>query len=87
MPETEPPAVYVDLICTPVVRRRLSRPQKWRWIAKNAGNHKILARSSESYTNVSDALDAIDQLFGAQTDVWLRQPGEGNQLLRMAVEP
>ncbi|OBI95578.1 DUF1508 domain-containing protein [Mycobacterium sp. 1465703.0] len=60
-----------------------SRPQRWRWRAINAGNNRIMAESSESYTNEDDAMDAIDELFGNRSDVWLQRAGETDLLLRM----
>ncbi len=78
MPET--PTVYVDVIRAPALVHLLGRQQPWRWRARNAGNHKVLAVSSERYHNVVDCLDAVDQLFGVRSDVWLRLPGENPQL-------
>lgn len=85
MTDTEAPTVYVDVIRSPALARLLGRQQPWRWRAVNGGNHKVLAVSSERYTNVGDCLDAVDQLFGARSDVWLRLPGENPQLLRMGI--
>lgn len=70
------PTVYVDL-----VEAKFGR-QKWRWVARNAGNQKILARSSERYHNRQDCLDAIHQLFGEETVVYKREGEKGNVLLR-----
>jgi hypothetical protein len=81
--------IFVDLIFVPEsAARKLipgrKRHQGWRWVAKNADNRKVLARSSERYTNASDARMAIDQLFGPNTNVYLREPEHGNVPLRMA---
>lgn len=81
--------VFVDLIFVPEpLTRKLipvrKRHQGWRWVARNADNRKVLARSSERYTNASDARMAIDQLFGPKTNVYLREPEHGNVALRMA---
>ncbi|WP_373234009.1 hypothetical protein [Mycobacterium marinum] len=81
------PVVYVDLYQVPeknVLGRPTRRPQRWRWRAINGGNHKVLAVSSEAYTNEADCRAAIDQLFGTGTEVYLRRDGHDNQLLRFA---
>lgn len=81
------PTVFIDIYQTPLLKRLLNaRVQRWRWRAVNAGNHRVLAVSSESYTNSGDCMDAVDQLFGARSDVWLRLDGHPNQLLRMAID-
>jgi hypothetical protein len=79
--------VYVDLIFVPepAVRKLIparKRHQGWMWVARNADNQKRLARSSERYTNRSDALAAVEQLFGAATTVFKREAEQGNVLLR-----
>lgn len=56
--------------------------QPWRWVAKNAGNQKKLARSSERYFNREDALAAAEQVFSAATTVFKREAEMGNVLLR-----
>lgn len=81
------PVVYIDLIQVPEPKARKLIPgrtrwQGWRWVARNAGNQKILARSSERYTNRQDALDAIVALFGSETVVYKREAEMGNALLR-----
>lgn len=80
------PTVYVDLVQAPQnpLAKLSGRPQRWRWTALNGGNGRILAVSSEAYTNRNDCLAAIDQLFGTFSDVYLRSSQEGNQLLRLA---
>lgn len=80
------PVIYVDLTQIPVnpLAKLAGRAQRWRWRATNAGNGRVLAVSSENYTNRNDCLAAIDQLFGAFSDVYLRSAQEGNQLLRLA---
>lgn len=81
--------VFVDLIYVPEpAARKLipgrKRHQGWRWVAKNADNQKKLARSSERYTNRQDALDAVVQLFGTDTNVFKREAEKGNVTLRLA---
>lgn len=62
------------------------RPQNWRWRAINGDNQKRMATSGEAYTNKQDCLDAIAQLFGSETNVYLRESEHGNVALRLAVE-
>lgn len=84
MADEPAPVVHVDLYQVPAknpLGRPTRRPQRWRWRAVNAGNNRVLAVSSAAYTNADDAIDAIDQLFAARTDVWIRREG---QLLRIA---
>jgi len=76
--------ITVELTETATLTRLLGRPQKWRWVARDAGNHEVMAVSSESYTNRNDCLDAIETLFSEGTDVFLRTPDGGDQLLRKA---
>lgn len=75
--------IYVDLQKA-TSRWPLKRPQRWSWVARNGNNMRILARSSESYTNRQDCLDAITQLFGNESNVYKRETEMGNQLLRLA---
>lgn len=83
-----PPVVYVDLIYSDNPEpHRMRTWQPWRWRALNAGNHEVLAVSSEAYTNESDCRAAITQLFGSDTNVYLRASEQGNAVLRMAVTP
>jgi uncharacterized protein YegP (UPF0339 family) len=77
------PLVFVDLYQSRP-RKLFGRAQTWRWKALNGNNFRVLAASSEAYTNRSDAVDAIEQLFGATSNVYLRQTEHGNQLLRLA---
>jgi hypothetical protein len=67
--------VTIDLYQTDVAGPglKIPPPQRWRWRARNAGNNKILAQSSEAYTNRQDCLDTITALFGPDTTVYLRQ--------------
>lgn len=51
--------------------RRPGRPQPWRWRAK-ARNGRILAVSSESYTNFGDLLKALRMLFGGDVTYTIR---------------
>ncbi|OCB15114.1 DUF1508 domain-containing protein [Mycobacterium intracellulare] len=85
------PLIYVDLYqqdasATALARAVLkrTRPQRWRWRAINGDNGRVLAISSEAYTNEADAEHAIDTLFGAFSDVYLRRDGQGNELLRLS---
>lgn len=77
---TETPVIYVDVYQT---KRLLKR--EWRWRAINAGNRKTMATSGEGYLNRADCMAAVYQLFGAATNVYLRQHELGNVVLRMAV--
>lgn len=67
------PLIYVDLIQAPQnpLAKLAGRQQRWRWRALNGGNGRVLAISSESYTNLGDCLAAIRQLFGSSSDVYL----------------
>lgn len=86
MADGTPPLVYIDLFQSYKGIRVLlgQRPQLWRWRALNGKNFRVLAESSESYTNFSDALSAIQELFGGRSDVYLRQSETGDQVLRLA---
>lgn len=86
-----PPAlVFVELYQTRGKKVTASspgfRPQNWRWRAINGDNQKKMATSGEAYTNLSDCLDAVEQLFGASTNVYLRRSEHGDSVLRLAVE-
>lgn len=56
------------------------RAQKWRWRATHPNGNK-LATSAEAYTNRQDCLDAIDALFGPDSDIQLQQPNQPPQPL------
>lgn len=75
--------VFVDLYQSRP-RKLLGRAQTWRWRALNGNNRRVLAASSEAYTNQADALAAITELFGTASNVYLRQTEQGDQLLRLA---
>ena len=64
------------------IRWPIRRPQRWFWIATNAGNHKPMGRASEMYTNEADAYRAAELLFGNYVDVVLVRPGKANRILR-----
>lgn len=85
----EQPLVYVDLFQAPknLIAAVTARPQRWRWRAINGLNSRVLAISSEAYTNRADAVAAINQLFGPASNVYLRSGNGGNQLLRLATQP
>lgn len=75
--------VFVDLFQSRP-RKLLGRAQTWRWRARNGDNFRVLAVSSEAYTNYSDAVDAIFELFGDKSNVYLREAEHGNAKLRLA---
>lgn len=75
--------IFVDLYQSRP-RKLLGRAQTWRWRALNGENFRVLAASSEAYTNEADAIAAIASLFGNASNVYLRQHEQGNQLLRLA---
>src|SRR5690348_10750930 len=67
------PLVYVDLYENrSTLKRIIGRPQTWRWRAINALNRRVLAHSGEAYTNHADCLAAITELFGENSNVYLR---------------
>ena len=78
------PVVYVTLYFTPKPRwKRGRRHQGWRWTATSAGNNRTLA-SGEAFYNWEDCVNSVELLFGAFTDVHLRQAETGNVVLRLA---
>ena len=79
---TEPKTITVELIQTPRPRWSLKhRTQRWRWRAL-AANGRVLAVSSEAYTNRADAVAAIWLVFGWETCVDLDH-GSRSGLLRL----
>lgn len=76
--------VYIDLYQKRSLTRLLGRPQPWRWRALNGDNFRVLAVSSEAYTNRADALAAIEELFGTSSNVYRRESEQGNTELRLA---
>jgi uncharacterized protein YegP (UPF0339 family) len=80
----EPALIIVELVKTATLNRLLGRPQRYRWVARNGYNHETLAVSSEAYTNRSDCLHAIRQLFGTNSNTYLREPEQGDLTLRHA---
>lgn len=78
--------LYQDTAAGILARLTGRRAQTWRWRARNGLNNRILA-SGESYTNKLDALNAIHELFGPETDVYLRQASEPNIALRLTTQP
>lgn len=76
--------IYVDLKRSRTIFP--GRPQRWYWVALNGNNFQPLARSSENYTNRQDCLDTVGQLFGAESNVYLRETEKGNQMLRLAAQ-
>lgn len=77
------PVIFVDIKQSPLSRLP-GRQQRWHWTAKSAGNQRVLARSSEKYTNRDDCVHAIELLFAATSTVFLREAEVGNRLLRQA---
>ena len=80
---TNSPLIYVDLVRSSS-RWPARRPQRWQWTARAAANGRVLAVSSERYTNAGDAEHAAELLFGADSNVYLREAEQGNRLLRLA---
>jgi uncharacterized protein YegP (UPF0339 family) len=81
--------VYVDIFqgtINPLARLTGRRQQRWRWRALNGDNYRVLAASSEAYVNREDCVSAIRQLFGSQSNVYLRAAEQGNLLLRLATQ-
>lgn len=77
------PVIYIDLeYSPPKLKIPGRRPQPWRLVARSAGNHEVIAVSSEKYTNKADAVAAAELLFNDTTTVFLRQAEHGNRLLR-----
>lgn len=74
------PVVFVDI---KQGRSLLPRPQKWYWIAKSATNQKVLARSSERYTNRTDCIAAVRLLFSSAV-VYQRESEKGTVVVRVA---
>ena len=70
----QPRTVTVTLLHHPPSRSWFKdrRWQPWNWVA-TASNGKVLAISSEMYTNREDCLDAVMALFGTQSNEWLRE--------------
>lgn len=68
---------------TPWARLAGGRWQPWRWVAK-AANGRILATSSESYTNRADAVEAIWLLFAASSEARIVHDDGSHYLLRGA---
>lgn len=62
------------------------RPQRWGWRAVNTGNNKVMARSSESYTNERDCVDAAVALFSDGARVWLQRADGSSVVVREMVE-
>lgn len=84
---TEPKKITVELIHTPrSVFNVRSRTQPWRWRAR-AANGRVLAVSSEAYTNKGDAVAAIWSLFGWESHVTLEESGADLVCLRDALPP
>lgn len=82
MADPKYPLVYIVLYQSKP-RKVFRRAQTWRWRALNARNSRVLGNSADAYTNKGDALAAVEQLFGAGTDVFLRQPEAGDVVLRL----
>lgn len=77
--------VYVDIKQVKNLKHTITgRPQPWHWVARSGQNWRVMARSSERYTNRQDCIDAATLLFGPEVTVYLRQQGQGNVVLRLA---
>lgn len=66
-----------------LVRSKFPRKQRWRWVAKSAGNHRTLATSGEAFTNRADAISNAVLLFSINSTVMLRQDDHGDTVLRL----
>lgn len=86
MTENTPHLIWIDLYQS-TRRKTLRRAQTWRWRAISGRNGRILANSADAYTNRSDAVSAIQQLFGSNSDVYQRQAETGDLMLRLANQP
>jgi hypothetical protein len=86
MSAPDPDVVYVDL-------RFTQKPdgydgprwQPWDAIIISGDNYEPLFKSTERWTNKADAERAIELAFGGRSNVFLREPGQSNRPLRMAV--
>ena len=74
------PMLYIDIKQTKK-RWPTNRPQKFYFVARDAGNFKPLC-TSETYTNEADCVTAASKLGSHQTTVFLRQAEHGDQVLR-----
>lgn len=81
---TQPRIVTVTMHRSPRPVWSLRRHQPWRWTA-TAANGRVLAVSSESYTNRADCRVAISLLFGYSTAVILRDGEMPEHYLRAGV--
>lgn len=71
-PAADIPGVFIDVYQAKANQIGRRRGQRWRWRARAAGNNRILAVSSEAYTNRDDAIAGIGLLFGPNSDIYLR---------------
>lgn len=58
--------------------------QPWRLLIKSGDNEKRMFRSTERYFNRADAIHAAERCFGPGSNVYLREAGVGNRVLRAA---
>lgn len=65
--------------------RYVAKFQPWRLAIKSGDNQKALFRSTERYSNRTDAIHAAELAFGERSNVYLREAEHGNRALRMAV--
>lgn len=63
---------------------RVGRQKTWRWRALNGGNMQPMAHSGKTYFNYGDAVDAAYELFGRNSNVYLRQAEHGDVEMRLA---
>ena len=74
--------LYVDIRESHAVNL-LSRKRKqpWYWVLRNSNNNKVMAVSSERYTNRQDCVDAAKLVNGSSVTVYLRA-GDAAAILR-----
>jgi uncharacterized protein YegP (UPF0339 family) len=67
-----------------------ARKQPWYWVLINTANNRVMARSSESYTNYADCESAAKLVNGGTVDVYLRHARgitAPSELIRYAQTP
>jgi hypothetical protein len=76
------PTVIIHLIKDAPRKFPGRRPQPFRYLVKDGGNHKFYEKSSENLTNRGDALEAIWDVHGYDATVILREEGKPDRILR-----
>lgn len=61
------------------INRFKKRRQPWYWVLINTANNKVMAASSERYTNYADCESAARLVNGDTVDVYLRTPQYADQ--------